>query len=410
MIGTIHRLFLAAGLFWAGASATVAQSTMPQRLEPKLPKSYSIPSVDISRDTTRQVVVARGTETTYNGHVNTLLMPDGKTIWAVWTYGHGGPCGPMKKSTDGGLTWSGLLDVPDNWKTVVNCPTIHRLVAPNGRARLFVFAGTGQMYQAISQDEGRTWSPMKKNGLHAIVAPTTVEPVENGRKLLMWYERYTDDVNGRSPVLLWQSASRDGGLTWSETKPICSIKDAEPCEPACVRSPDKRQLLLLIREDRNRDSRRPNSLYCTSDDEGRTWSLAKELPAALTGDRHTPCYAPDGRLVVVMRDVAAESPTRGSFVAWVGHYDDIVQGREGQYRVKLLHQYELEKWPAPYAWLQGAPCKADCGYAGLNLLPDGTFVATTYVKYAPGPEMNSIVSVRFTLDEIDRQAARQNSQ
>jgi len=43
----------------------------------------------------------------------------------------------------------------------------------------------------------------------------------------------------------------------------------------------------------------------------------------------------------------------------------------------------------------------DCGYAGLEVLPDGTFVATTYIKYTPGPEQNSIVSVRFELSELD---------
>ena len=38
------------------------------------------------------------------------------------------------------------------------------------------------------------------------------------------------------------------------------------------------------------------------------------------------------------------------------------------------------------------------------LLPDGTFVATTYVKYRPGPEQNSVVCVRFTLEEMDSKA------
>jgi hypothetical protein len=44
----------------------------------------------------------------------------------------------------------------------------------------------------------------------------------------------------------------------------------------------------------------------------------------------------------------------------------------------------------------------DTGYAGLELLPDGTFVATTYIKHKPGPEKHSVVSVRFKLDEIDK--------
>ncbi|MBN1420316.1 MAG: exo-alpha-sialidase [Planctomycetes bacterium] len=126
----------------------------------------------------------------------------------------------------------------------------------------------------------------------------------------------------------------------------------------------------------------------TSDDEGETWTAARELPASLGGDRHLARYAPDGRLVVAFRDVAKGSPTYGDFVAWVGTYDDIVKGREGQYRVLLI----------------SSPKKLDLGYPGLEVLPDGTFVATTYAVLAPG-EKHAVASVRFRLEEIDARAA-----
>jgi len=48
----------------------------------------------------------------------------------------------------------------------------------------------------------------------------------------------------------------------------------------------------------------------------------------------------------------------------------------------------------------------DCGYPGVELLPDGTFVATTYIKYRPGPEKNSVVSTRFKLSETDAMATQ----
>jgi len=378
-----------------------AAATADETPQPRLPKNYTIPVIDISKETDRRVIVAQGTEDTYHGHVDTLLMPDGKTMWAVWTYNHGGRCGPLKRSDDGGRTWSKLLDVPESWTKVSNCPTIHRLIAPDGRARLVVLAcGKGWLTRAVSEDEGRTWSPMGRAGIGCGVPPLTVEAVDNGRTLLTWYHIGAPGRGDASPLSVWQAASHDGGLTWGEARMICivegkdktayakskkrfdpNIDGADPCEPSCVRSPDGKQLLLLMRENR----RRLNSLYITSNDEGKTWSAPKELTASLTGDRHNPCYAPDDRLVVVMRDTAGKSPTKGHFVAWVGMYDDIVNGREGQYRVKLLHSY----------------AGGDCGYPGLDVLPDGTLVATTYIKYRPGPEKHSIVSVRFKLSELD---------
>lgn len=396
-------VLLSMGLAWMVGTAIAAETIQPQ-----LPKKFTIPTIDISGETARQVVVAQGTPDVYQGHVHTLLMPDGKTIFAVWTYGHGGHCGPMKRSDDGGRTWSELLKVPDSWTKASNCPTIHRLTDPQGKARLVVFACArgfeGSLARSVSEDEGRTWSEMEPcENVPCGVPPTSVEPVDGGKRYLAWFH-IGSKRGDRSPLTVLQAASADGGLTWGDVKTVCfipgkdpaayeksqkafdgSIDGADPCEPAVVRSPDGKQLALLMRENR----RRLNSLYCTSDDEGRTWSAPKELTASLTGDRHTARYAKDGRLVIVMRDMAAESPTKGHFVAWVGKYDDIVNGREGQYRVKLLHSHR----------------GSDCGYPGLECLPDGTLVATTYIKYRPGPEKNSVVSTRFKLDEIDAKAA-----
>ena len=165
---------------------------------------------------------------------------------------------------------------------------------------------------------------------------------------------------------------------------MLDLGERKPCEPALLRSPDGKQLLCLLRENKERIA-----LFMTSDDEGRTWSATKPLPAGLFGDRHMPRYAPDGRLVVCMRDTGKTSPTKNHFIAWVGRYEDILAGRPGQYRIKLLHSH----------------AGSDCGYPGLELLPDGTFVATTYIKYRAGSEKQSGVSTRFTLAETDKLVA-----
>ena len=352
-------------------------------------RPYTIPTIDVADDASRHVLVARGTETEYRGQVNTVLMSDGRTLYAVWSIGHGGMCGPLKKSTDGGLTWSDMLPTPENWRTIGSCPCIFRLTDTQGVERLFVFAGRPKHYRSMSVDRGETWTPMEWTGMYKPGGNTVVVPIDRGRRHLLLVQRgpQPDGAAAKSPLTIWQATSSDGGLTWDDYRQVCAVPGADPCEPELVRSPDGKQLLCMMRENR----RRLNSLMMLSNDEGQTWSDAKELPASLTGDRHVSCYAPDGRLVVACRDMAELSPTKGSCVAWVGTYDDVLNGREGQYRVKLLHQHGDSPW--------------DCGYSGVECLPDGTIVATTYVKYRPGPEKNSIVSVRFRLEEIDRLAA-----
>ncbi|MCC7492502.1 MAG: exo-alpha-sialidase [Fimbriimonadaceae bacterium] len=349
----------------------------------QMPPNFTIPVVDLSGEAGRQVVVARGSREVYQGHPTTVLLPDGRTLLATWTIGHGGHCGPLKRSTDGGLTWGDLVPVPASWTTVKNCPCLHRLVDPQGVARLFVFAGNGAMYQSVSTDAGLTWSDMRPNGLHCVVAPLTIEPLA-GQRLLAIYHRGHEGDRDATPGV-YQAISADGGLTWSGERLVFANDHRFLCEPTLLRSPDRRELVCLLRE----NHRWYNSWALFSRDDGATWDPPVELPASLTGDRHLARYAPDGRIVMVFRDMADGSPTRGDFVGWVGTWDDLRQNREGQCRLRLL----------------SSPVKVDLGYPGLELLPDGTFVATTYAALAAG-EKHSVVSVRFRLDEVDAKLAQ----
>jgi hypothetical protein len=350
---------------------------------PTASKEITIPTIDISEDTERQTVIAAGTKEVYQGHPTTVLMPDGKTIFCVWTYNHGGECGPMAKSADGGKTWSGLLPVDPSWKDTKNCPAVYRLTDRDGKARLVVFAMTKdrEICRSYSEDDGETWSPMESIGSTKVVMPicTTIE-LKDGRILGMTNARRANDEDPYSNNVI-QAFSEDGGLTWGDSEVVCDLPGLKPCEPCLIRSPDGKQLLCLLRQ----NTRTYNSMMMTSDDEGKTWSEAKEITASLTGDRHTARYLPDGRLLIVFRDVAEKSPSFSHFAGWVGTYEDIMNGREGQYRVKLLHSHA--------GW--------DTGYPGLELLPDGTLVATTYIKYRPGEEKHSVVCTRFTMAELD---------
>ena len=337
------------------------------------PVGFKIPIVDVSTQPHRQVVVARGSETVDYQHPSTVLMEDGKTMLCPWTHGHGGALGPMKRSDDGGMTWR-WVETPEDWSAVENCPTIHRLTDPHGVERLIVQGGmSGVMMQAVSEDGGLTWSGMKPNGLSCTVAPITIEPISGRRHLSLFH-------SGRA---IFMSISSDGGLTWCEQRKIAEDPYAFLCEPAIIKSPDGKQLAAVMRE----NGRWYNSLVMFSDDEGGTWRRPEELPGSLNGDRHLARYDTDGRIVMVFRDSGMCSSTRGDFVGWVGTYEDLVEKREGQCRLRLIAN-------SRYGSLGGT------GYPGLERLPDGTFVATSYAVIEAGQHC-SIVSVRFTLSEID---------
>ena len=183
---------------------------------------------------------------------------------------------------------------------------------------------------------------------------------------------------------VFKTLSRDGGLTWSEPEIVTEHPDVHLCEPGAVRSPDGSTLAVLLRE----NSRTRNSFIIFSTDEGQSWTEPRELPAALTGDRHTARYGPDGRLFVSFRDMAEGSPTRGDWVGWVGTFDDIMASTEGQYRLRIMDN--KNEW--------------DTAYPGVEVLADGTFVVTTYGHWTEGEEP-FVVSVRFTLEELDEKVA-----
>jgi hypothetical protein len=353
-----------------------------------LPRGYTIPLVDLAEQKDRQVIVDKEAGQ-YLGHPTTVLLEDGRTILCVYPKGHGKGAIVYKRSADGGRTWSERLPTPKSWATSLETPTIHRVIDPKGVKRLIVFSGLYPIRMAVSADDGATWSELEKIGDYGgIVAMASVERLKNGDYLALFHDdgRFITGSGQKSVPQtrrVYQAISKDGGLTWSPPMQIAHHPAAFLCEPGLVRSPDGKQLAVLLRE----NSRKFNSFAIFSNDEAATWSKPRELPGALTGDRHTARYAPDGRLFITFRDTTLESPTRGDWVGWVGTYEDIVAGREGQYRVRLMKNHK----------------SLDCAYPGLELLPDGTFVTTTYGHWIKG-EQPYVVSVRFTMKELDAQA------
>ena len=379
--------------------------------------------IDLSSDTERHVIVAEGTADTYQGHVTTTLLADGRTMFAFWNLGHGGQDGPAAMSKDGGLTWQRIDErlLPE-WSRTWNCPSIYRMTTPDRPEILRVFAAFGEngfMPSLVSTDDGESWqwqpplAPLESTDFQNVMTFASMVRLQNGDYLGLYHgfegkwidaeppltrEKFSAAVRKavaeKRPGGVFQAISKDGGATWSSPRVIASgghhLSKGEPrdqsspkyfCEPYVFRSPGGEELCAILRE----NNRTGTSYMIFSQDEGGTWSEPQPTPWALTGDRHQGIHLPDGRQVIVFRDMAPDSPTRPHFVAWVGTYDDIKSGKLGQYRVKLLHSY----------------AGGDNGYPGIELLPDGTIVATTYIKYWDDKRQHSIVSTRFTAEELD---------
>lgn len=395
-----------------------------QSLSEKPVDSYlSIPLVDLDQDAFRQVIVDRESGQ-YLGHPTTVLLDDKRTILAVYPKGHGKGAIVYKKSYDAGLTWTDRLETPESWDTSKEVPTLYRVEDASGSKRIIMFSGLYPTRMAVSEDDGLTWSELEAVGdWGGIVMMGSMIPLHTGKGYYMAFfhddlrfftkdgrDRYFKDKRDFDSRLmtLYKTISTDGGLTWSFPEEIYQSREIHVCEPGVIRSPDGSQIAVLLRE----NSRRANSQIIFSNDEGRTWSDPRPMPNELNGDRHVCKYAPDGRLLISFRDrspskfhgellriardskennyskIASEiglgSPTEGDWVAWVGKYDDLLNGTPGQYRIRIKDNKN--------GW--------DTTYPGIELLPDGTFVTTTYGHWEKDEEPY-ILSVRFSLKEID---------
>ncbi|MCB0609376.1 MAG: exo-alpha-sialidase [Lewinella sp.] len=382
---------------------------------------YSLPFIDLDKDAKRQVVVDRE-KGQYLGHPTTVLLEDGKTMYCVYPKGHGRGGIVLKRSNDGGRTWSERLPTPNSWETSLEVPVLFPVEDASGNKRIILFSGLYPARMARSEDNGRTWSELNILGdWGGIVVMGDLTPLQTGKGHYMalfhddgrfftkdgWSSDATAMAANNLPLFtLYKIFSYDGGLTWSFPQAVFESRVIHLCEPGLVRSPDGKEIAMLLRE----NSRRMNSYIMFSKDEGKTWTPPRQLPNSLTGDRHQAVYAPDGRLVISFRDNAPGtsrfhqlksqctdcdekmlyeqagpvSPTSGDWAAWVGTYEDLKEGREGQYRIRLKDNTK----------------GGDCAYPALELLPDGTIVATTYGHWDED-EAPYIISVRFSMGEID---------
>ena len=186
----------------------------------------NIPLVDLTDDTSRQVVVDREPGQ-YLGHPTTVLLEDNKTMICVYPKGHGRGAIVMKRSTDAGLIWSERLTTPESWETSKEVPTIYRVIDPDGEKRMIMFSGLYPARMAVSEDDGATWSELEPIGdWGGIVVMGCLIPLKTGKGHYMAlfhddlrfftengsdkYEAWIKDHNSIY-FTLYKTISEDGG-------------------------------------------------------------------------------------------------------------------------------------------------------------------------------------------------------
>ena len=411
---------------FTGGDYTVPEldlSTLPEELRgSRYEYLYTLSTVDNSRD--------------YMAHPDSILLKNGRILTA-YPAGHGKGAVLNRVSTDGGVSWEdSVKDTPESWERSLETPTVYRLQFSDGRAdRLILISANpkwpsmktpGGFECSLSDDEGATWTEFQRfygldseNSVVPIVAMASLTRLkEKGQFVDKWMGFFHDrDFYNYKSILTFDEK---GNMQWSVPERYFAAhreaeKGAQMCEVEVIRSDrgEGDELCLICRS----QSKKINSLVSFSADEGETWSAPTELPAALNGERHKADYTPDGRLFITFRSIErgekakrnaknATDKKRGwiseGLVAWVGSYDDLKNGREGQYRLKIAHIYdEGQTTPEYYA-------NADTGYCGNVVLSDGTVVTCSYGKYratertADGKAYRtSICSKRINLKDTD---------
>lgn len=368
----------------------------------------------------------------YLGHPDAVLLKNNDVL-IFYPSGHGKGALKTKISHDGGASYADeVKNQPKSWEGSRETPTVYRLEFSDGTAdKLLLVCGnpdwhdgiepSGGFSYSISDDEGKTWSEFelaygRKDGYEflTIVAFASLTRLkENGKFVDKWMGFFhTPDFVNYKTILSFEN----GKPVFSVPEPYFAEhreieRESNMCEVEVLRSDCGKgdELCLISRS----NSKTYNSLISFSNDEGKTWSKPVLAPSALNGERHKADYLSDGRLFITFRSIERnkeklfKNDPNGNnnwysegWIAWVGAYDDLKLGNEGQYRIKLAHTY-LDSQNAI-----DIVANADVGYCGNVVFDDGTLVTSTYGKFGAknddGSYKTYIVSKRLNLSDIDK--------
>ncbi len=330
----------------------------------------------------------------YLGQPDTVRTKTGRLI-TVFPVGHGhGPL-IMKYSDDEGENWIKMPDTPKSWNDSQETPTLYALDLGDGQERLVLICAcpggwgnftTGWDF-SMSDDDGASWTEFEHfhssfsdgRANHVTVGMASLIQLkgDDGKPVSKWMGVYHDDsfVNYKT----YLTFDENGRAEWSEPEAyLAGYREIESthqiCEVGMFRSPDGNRIIGLAR---NQTHAGPATLFY-SDDEGMTWSKPVGLPGSLAGERHKALYDPiSRRLLISFREIVYDRDGDGVFggssdwvagdwVAWVGTYEDLMNLRQGEYMIRLDEDFSNNTY------------SGDCGYPGMVVLEDGTFILHSY--------------------------------
>lgn len=386
----------------------------------QLGEAYTIPQLDLSvkpkgldskYDELFNLVVVDD-ESDYMAHPDAVLLKDGSTM-TFYPAGHGKGKILSRRTVDEGKTWSArIAGLPKSWDTSRETPTVYRLQFNDGCERIILISGNptwgipgaGDGFNvSISNDDGKSWTEFKKffgKNSEFFVAPVVSfasltrlkDDKGNWRDAWMGFFHISPKFVNYKTILTFDI---DGTPQFTIPEPyFAEYRDIEHsvamCEVEVIRS-DKGmgdRLCLIARSNGRNRNKKNNSIVSYSDDEGKTWSAPQYAPAALNGERHKADYLKDGRLFITFRSIERDS-TRFSlseklsgvgvgkwfsegWIAWVGTFEDIIEGREGQYRIKVAHGY------LPNQTKPSLAANDDTGYCGNVVYSNGKVMTINY--------------------------------
>lgn len=385
-----------------GSQASVKITVPKQTAKPVEELCISNALTDYKLPDTYLSDVAKGPQTGerhYLGQPDMIMLNDNKTLITVYPTGHGIGSVEMKISRDAGESWEEKPDIPESWSQSRETPTLYKLNFRNGDTKLILISGRpswgdsnaiGGWDTSISTDNGETWSEYKRfhetlpNGgqNYSVVAMASLIQLcdDEGKPMDKWMGVYHDlnYVNYKT----YLTFDENGQEQWTAPAPYLNeYREIETshliCEVGLFRSPDGERIVGLAR---NQTHNGPATMFY-SDDEGETWSKPVPLPGSLAGERHKILYDPTDptgqRIVIPFREIkydlngnnrydGYDDWIAGDWVAWVGTYDDLMNQRDGSFRILLC-----EDWAANAK-------SGDTGYTGFVVQPDGTFIMDTY--------------------------------